>query len=411
MKLSLCMVVACLLTVDFGSIGQADVINWQTGESIPGTEGIVLGPDVDLSERGSTERNLRFADFEDADLTSADFEDSWLENARFVRADLTHASLDAARLAGADFTDAVIVGAGITDTTMAAEQLYSTASYKAKNLAGVNFDDSNLAGWSFVEQDLTNADFGDAGLFGVNLTDAHITGANFHRASLTADQLYSTASYKSKNLVGIDLEDFDLSGWNFMGQNLVGADLESPQTDGTDFSFADLRGARILNEARGATKQATILPHGLIRGLVLGNDDCLVVRNHRTALSVSEEMELSEGSSIELVFSGEEWQSTIGINRTVVPTLSGTLALSFDDDTAAHQLIGVDLQLFDWNGLLAEEERFDQVAIADGHVWNLTKLYSTGSIRLLAVPEPTGFGCVFLPLLLIRSAFAANRQQ
>ena len=122
-------------------------------------------------------------------------------------------------------------------------------------------------------------------------------------------------------------------------------------------------------------------------------------------------MELPGGSCIELVFSGDEWQSTIGIHRTVVPTLSGTLGLSFDDDTAAHQLIGADLQLFDWNGQLAEGERFDQVAIADGHVRDLTKLHSTGSTRLSAVPEPTDFGCVFLPLLLIRSAFAANRTQ
>lgn len=69
-----------------------------------------------------------------------------------------------------------------------------------------------------------------ANLTGVDLTDAVVAGADFRETTsggFTKEQLYSTASYKEKNLRGIDLAGNDLSGWDFSGQDLTNASLGS----------------------------------------------------------------------------------------------------------------------------------------------------------------------------------------
>jgi len=64
-----------------------------------------------------------------------------------------------------------------------------------------------------------------------------------YATGLTAAQLYSTASYKAKDLTGIGLGYDDLTGWNFTGQNLTNA----------DFTYATLTGANLANaQVRGA---------------------------------------------------------------------------------------------------------------------------------------------------------------
>ena len=83
---------------------------------------------------------------------------------------------------------------------------------------------------------LTDADF----------TDSIITNANFSTAvGFTKKQLYSTASYKNKDLRGINLSYKDVLGWNFSDQNLTGAKLEGISVNtNTNFTGADLRNVR-----------------------------------------------------------------------------------------------------------------------------------------------------------------------
>ena len=53
---------------------RADIDNWQTGEVIPGTEGIEPGPGVDLRGWNTPDHNLVFADFSGGlDLTGSLF--------------------------------------------------------------------------------------------------------------------------------------------------------------------------------------------------------------------------------------------------------------------------------------------------------------------------------------------------
>lgn len=63
------------------SVTDADILNWQTGETIAGTEGVIPGPERILSFRNTDDQNLRFADFEGLDLSTTTFRQSWLDNA------------------------------------------------------------------------------------------------------------------------------------------------------------------------------------------------------------------------------------------------------------------------------------------------------------------------------------------
>ncbi len=83
------------------SVTHSDIFNWQTGETIPGTEGLVPEPIIRLSGWNTDERNLQFADFERLDLSSALFFDSWLDNALYQQANLTRANFFRASLTGA----------------------------------------------------------------------------------------------------------------------------------------------------------------------------------------------------------------------------------------------------------------------------------------------------------------------
>ena len=64
-------------------VAQAEILNWQTGETIPGTESIDPTAGVDLSGWNSDERQLKFADFRYLDLNGAAFDESWLHSSRF----------------------------------------------------------------------------------------------------------------------------------------------------------------------------------------------------------------------------------------------------------------------------------------------------------------------------------------
>jgi len=200
-----------------------------------------------------------------AELDSCDLTQAYL-----VGANLTGAGFREATLANADFTDAQVAEANFFGTTgkgFIAAQLYGTASYKARDLYGVGLGGNDLTGWNFANQNLTGARFPGATLENANLAGATLTGAYFYRATLAnanlaganltraqfglavltnadftdaqvtetafgwgleisppigfaAGQLYSTASYKARDLHGIWLEETDLTGWNFASQNL-----------------------------------------------------------------------------------------------------------------------------------------------------------------------------------------------
>src|SRR5687767_7245342 len=125
-----------------GALSRADIFRFDTGEVIPGTEGIVPGPGIDLDNW-----NLTFADLSGRDLTAAGFS----------MANLAGANFGNATLANADFTRAIVTDAyfaGVRD--LRKEQIYSTENYQAKNLRGIGLGKNDLTGWDFDGQNLTS---------------------------------------------------------------------------------------------------------------------------------------------------------------------------------------------------------------------------------------------------------------
>ena len=266
----------------------ATIYNWQTGQPIPGTEGIAPGPGVNLSNWNTESHSLRYGDFRNTDLNHSDFDDSWLDDAHFGGANLTSASFHSATLSGADLsgvilmsallrrasltsanlTDAMVQGAYFGYTTsrgFTKEQLYSTASWKAKDLTGIGLAGNDLSGWNLAGQNLTAAHLGSATLTGANLADAVVPRANFGYTTSTGfakEQLYSTASWKAKDLTRIGLAGNDLSGWNLAGQNLTSADFFRATLSGADLSGANLTWAHL----KGATLTGADVTDAIVQG-------------------------------------------------------------------------------------------------------------------------------------------------
>ena len=158
---------------------------------------------------------------------------------------LVDSSWRGANLTNLDFTDSVLTGAIFTDATL------TNANFMGSVLTGARFTGATLVYAHFYGARLTNADF----------TDSVITGSNFYHSGLTLSQLYSTKSYKDKNLSGVGLSYLGLSGGDFFGFNLRNMDLSSATlTDATltdaDLSFTTLADANLT----GATLTNADLP-------------------------------------------------------------------------------------------------------------------------------------------------------
>lgn len=241
------------------TITYADIRNYQTGQTIPGTDNIEPTPNIDLSFWNSDEHNLNYADLASVNLNNSSFEGSWLRNVRFFgtdltgssfkSADLSNASIGNAILVGADFSDAIIEGAyfgysnWILQTGLSQQQFYSTKSYKDKSMKNVNFRYNELNNWNFRDLDLTNSSFYMSELYGADFTNATIRGVSFRDLrgnSMTQSLIYSTRSYQEKDLRGVDFSNNSFSNWDFSGQNMANSSFAGGYVDNSNFSNADL---------------------------------------------------------------------------------------------------------------------------------------------------------------------------
>ena len=117
------------------------------------------------------------------------------------------------------------------------------------DLSGANFTTADLTGAEFGEVILTNANFTNANLSNVSLgaSSEQLSGAVFTNAiidnaifsELEKTQLYSTISYKNKNLVGVELWNNEIDGWDFNGQRLTDSQL-SGNISNTNFNNASI---------------------------------------------------------------------------------------------------------------------------------------------------------------------------
>ena len=277
------LVTAVMLVLASAPSSRADIKNWQTGETIPGTEGITPGPGMSLTNWSSPGENLLFADFSggldlsgssfwwsrleharfnDCNLTSSSFRSSILSDADFSAANLSDADLESARLRNANLSGAIINGASLQDTTpggFTKEQLYATASYQAKDLRRVSLGNNDLGGCDLAEQDLTGANLSGSILRDANFDRAVVTRtwlANVTAGGFAKEQLYATWNYRAKDLCGIGLYGNDLAGWDFSGQDLTEATLQSATLRNADFSNAIVMNAFMSDvTAGGFTKE------------------------------------------------------------------------------------------------------------------------------------------------------------
>ncbi|MCY2955010.1 MAG: pentapeptide repeat-containing protein [Planctomycetota bacterium] len=188
------------------------------------------------------------ASYKARDLRGITLGENDLTGWNLANQNLTGASFGWATLTNADFTDAQVAEARFDATTskgFTSAQLYSTASYKARDLHGINLANHSLSGWNFTGQNLTGASFGGATLTNADFTNSLVAGASFVKGNdegtgLTAAQIYSTASYKARDLHGIWLWGNDLTGWNFANQNLTGATFLSATLTNADFTDAQV---------------------------------------------------------------------------------------------------------------------------------------------------------------------------
>ena len=210
---------------------------------------------INSSWRGCS-TNVKPLNFTYSKLSNAVFDDAKI-NAWFGSADLT----------GASFVRA--------DLTVKPEANSNGSGFDFATLKNVDFTGANLSGVNFQGADVLNANFTDAI---INDTDF---GETYGVRNFVRDQLYSTRSYKEKNLTGIIFGQKDLSYWDFSHQNLQNSNIRIANLNNTNFTGADFRGATITNTEGSAIYKNTIGTDGTVTNFAMESvDDSLTIRKY-----------------------------------------------------------------------------------------------------------------------------------
>lgn len=132
----------------------------------------------------------------------------------------------------------------------------------------------------------------------------------------------------------------------------------------------------------------TIRPDGTIAGLHLAAGQSLTVRDYDGAIPITVQtgMTAEEESLLQIVLADATWGSTISFEQGIPVSLAGTLELIFADGVDRSTLLGQSFQLFDWTGV----NPTGSFTIQSPYTWDTRDLYTTGRVRLQAVPEPAG---------------------
>ncbi len=457
-----------------------------------------------LSSANFLAANLTNANFSNAVISGADFStlpgnmgisyDQFRSTANFRNRDLKHVKLVFNDLSGwdlsnmdltaADFSTADLSRATLTGSTILAaslgnitrfgftpSQFYSTASYQTRKLGGIQLFMDDLTDWDFSNLDLTSADFHEANLTHARFDGAIIRGASFRQTTqtgFTAQQLYRTANYLAGDLRSIDLQDNSLRDWSFSNQNLTGAKFRGSDLTGADFTGAllvntqlascdltdadftgaDLRGCDIILRPQNA-----ILPDGTINKLNLKSGKTLSLHDSNplvadslsaaTSLlaSASEsepittastfsvvtaattpppvnpkgirvlgKMHVDPGGRLAVFFDDATWDSTLRFDKGISVELGGNLMLGFEEHTDPSRFTHTSWRLFDWTGVYPFGQ-FDILSSDPNLHWDVSKLYSTGVVTLVAVPEPSLMVGAMTAFAMVVAARTTNRRR
>ena len=134
----------------------------------------------------------------------------------------------------------------------------------------------------------------------------------------------------------------------------------------------------------------SILPDGRIEGLRLGGGR-LMVRDYNgepaIAITVESAMELGPDAALRMLFEDDRWGSTISFEPATAVSLDGVLELLFAEGAQLRGLVGTTFDLFDWDAAVVSGE-FSSIVTEHRAIWDTSKLYTTGEVTLLRVPEP-----------------------
>jgi uncharacterized protein YjbI with pentapeptide repeats len=340
-----------------------------------------------------------------SDLTGANLSQADLTNASVWYATLTGANLTGAEVRGANFTSAYVYDNYLGGITPA--QLYSTASYQAHDLTGIGLYGNDLAGVNLAGQNLTNAGFYGATLTNANFSQANLTSADFLYAILTnanlsqANLTYARFSIETgsahstagANLTGANLSQANLSNAYFAGEDWCGENGcgTSPGADLTNanLSGADARGANFYAATlTGANTSNLIQSNGHIAGLDLSAGASLVVRDYENyagvgiPIVVEQHLTMDATGTLRLVLDADPWDSTISFSPGISIVRNGTLELAFAPGVSLNSQLGRRIDLFDWTGVTPT----GAFTVSSPYTWNLSKLYTTGEVTLVAAP-------------------------
>jgi uncharacterized protein YjbI with pentapeptide repeats len=249
----------------------------------------------------------------------------------------------------------------------------------AANLANRNLTKAFLPGASLANANLRNATFVYA--------DFSTGSIDFLQASLGLTTNLMGANLRQANLTNADFSGFDAYGpegeyYPFLGANLEGANMSGADTRGANFYLASWSGANTSN---------MILSNGHIAGLDLTAAESLTIRDYDgiaffAPIVVEQQLAMSGAGTLRLVIDADPWDSTIYFAPSSPVTRGGTLELTFAADVEVASQIGRTIDLFDWTGV-APTGTF---TISSLYTWNLTNLYTTGEVTLLAIPALPG---------------------
>ncbi|MEI8196188.1 MAG: PEP-CTERM sorting domain-containing protein, partial [Phycisphaerae bacterium] len=161
---------------------------------------------------------------------------------------------------------------------------------------------------------------------------------------------------------------------------------------------ADLRQATWYPTSSTITAN-TILPDGTIQGLALAAGETLVIRNNPLAITVNSQASFNPTSTL-LCQLERNWSSVVQFSSGVTPGLDGRLDLELAAGVDPSMMVGLSLQLFQWNAPLDSADRFSSIVTDPRLSFDLSNLYTTGTITINAVPEPMSLGLLGLGGLL-----------
>jgi hypothetical protein len=116
-----------------------------------------------------------------------------------------------------------------------------------------------------------------------------------------------------------------------------------------------------------------------------GNPDATPTPLDSIPITVAQGMAVASEGVLELLFEADPWDSVISFEPGVPISLEGTLSLDFAFGVELASQVGRTLDLFDWTGVVPT----GVFTVESPYTWELSNLYSTGEVTLVAVPEPS----------------------